>query len=145
MTASATAYRCLKKRCSSFSLVEYTYNVCRHHHQQQHYTIIYSCVCNGRRKGWKAFHNRLQDRSATERSLRDFLTSSGFTCYYCTPPVRFYPLLISILLYTISDSSWLSVCQASREMLLVEIRNWKEEEQEAIEGEIYHNNEPVSN
>src|ERR671916_3366264 len=85
MTASATAYRCLKKRCSSFSLVEYTYNVCHHHHhhQQQHYTIIYSCVCNGRRKGWKAFHNRLQDRSATERSLRDFFDI-----------LRFYLLLL---------------------------------------------------
>ena len=62
------------------------------------------------------------------------LTFSGFTCYYCTPPVQLYPLLISILLCTISDS-WLSVCQASRaQMLLAEIRNWEEEE--AVEGDL---------
>jgi hypothetical protein len=30
-------------------------------------------------------------------------------------------------------------------LLVVEVRNWEEEEQEAIEGEIYHNNELVSN
>ena len=49
--------------------------------------------------------------------------------------------------YHFRQQSWLSVCQASRvEMLLVvEVRNWEEEEQEAIEGEIYHNNELVSN
>ena len=44
----------------------------------------------------------------------------------------------SILLCIISDSSWLSVYQASRaEMLLAEIRNWKEEEEEeAVEGDL---------
>ncbi len=50
--------------------------------------------------------------------------------------------------YNFRQQSWLSVCQASRVdkiLLVVEIRNCKEEEQEAIEGEIYHNNEPVSN
>jgi hypothetical protein len=41
------------------------------------------------------------------------LIFSGFTCYYCTSPVRLYSLLISILLCTIPNS-WLSVRQASR-------------------------------
>ncbi len=73
--------------------------------------------------------------------------------------LRFYLLLLYSTYQTLSatyfnsavyhfrQQSWLSVCQASRVEILVvvEIRNWKEEEQEAIEGEIYHNNEPVSN
>jgi hypothetical protein len=66
------------------------------------------------------------------------LTFSGLTCYYYTLPVRLYLLLISILLCTISFS-WLSVCQANRaEMLLAEIRKWKEEEEEeeAVEGDL---------
>ncbi|MDQ3853213.1 MAG: hypothetical protein M3299_10310 [Thermoproteota archaeon] len=65
------------------------------------------------------------------------MTFSGFTRYYCNLPVLLYTLLISILLCTISEN-WLSVCQANRaEMLLAEIRNWKEEEEgEAVEGDL---------
>jgi hypothetical protein len=60
-----------------------------------------------------------------------------FAYYYYTLPVRLYPLLISILPCTISDSNWLSVCQVIRAVLLTEIRIWKEEEEkEAVEGDL---------
>ncbi len=77
---------------------------------------------------------QISDKKMFERCS---LTFSDFAYYYYTLPVRLYPLLISILPCTISDSNWLSVCQVIRAVLLTEIRIWKEEEEkEAVEGDL---------
>ena len=77
---------------------------------------------------------QIRDKKKFERCS---LTFSDFAYYYYTLPVRLYPLLISILPCTISDSNWLSVCQVIRAVLSTEIRIWKEEEEkEAVEGDL---------